>query len=361
VETHEFGVYEPADSPEAWANVAHLARGPENGALVVDSISASVSLVIPGTGVVRHYGTGVGQGPGELQDPVAAAWDGRMAVYIADRYNPRLSKFSLDGEFLSYLTVSGAPYRFCFDEEGVLWTSSLFAANSDEVRRIDRESGNVLSVQGGRYEGEAWDDHTVAGATIAVFGGGVLVSNGYPYEIRQFNASGQLVRIIGRELAWLKAPEKDSAAPPNAVWMPRNGYIFGAEGTTSGRIIVLLQQLRQPDPDTRTIESLLDLFGKDGSWLMTIPLSDVFHGRSVGRWMVASDGALWILWNGDYPRISRIEINWKLSVQGFQRAGEPNKAIELGRPPGSSPRPLASLTHYSQHLPPATGPVILLV
>ncbi len=302
-ETHHYGVYEPADSPEAWGSIYHLSPGPRAGVLITDPRMNSVYLVVPGEGVVQTFGGGVGDGPGEFRYATTSAWNGLNEILIADRSQLRTTVFNLDGEYQRSFQIHEA-FRITISSGEILWVTGNSFAMPDRIRRYDTSSGEYLGEVGGRYQDEPWGNAPIFGNVVSS-PARIFAQNSYPYEIVEYSPDGQVESIFGRQARWLDPPEEDE----NGVLSQRGGSIRGIGCLPDGTVIVFLW--KRIDNEEFTIEGYFDLFTASGAWLTTIPANDLRENTMAARFTVASDGALWIYWAGDYPTVTRYHLQIK--------------------------------------------------
>lgn len=96
---------------------------------------------------VREWGKH-GTGPGEFEIPHAIAIDRDNILYVADRENGRIQRFTLDGKFLSQWTHLGKTFSLKVAPTGELWlgTQPHDVANGVEcwLVKVDRKTGKIL-------------------------------------------------------------------------------------------------------------------------------------------------------------------------------------------------------------------------
>jgi len=304
-ETHTYGVYDPHDSPEAWTRISDVVAGPDGGVFIVDPRTPGVHFLIPGEGVKRSYGLGEGQGPGEYLVPFKAAWDGGTYLFVADDNALRILVFNINGEFERSFTPKTRPYSMAFSGNGSLWITNFFSRPFDRLIQLDMRTGDNVTELGGRYEDAQWLTQHRPESFVNSAMNGLIQGHSYPYELLLYNADGSLMKIIRGEAPWLTPAEVDELGR----WIQRNGRVRRPTCFLDGKILVHLLQITGSLFEPQ-YGGYFDLFESDGMWLTSIPLEVFREGAYVLSYTVSSDGAIWVAFLGDYPTLSRYEIEF---------------------------------------------------
>lgn len=97
---------------------------------------------------VREFGK-AGSGPGELRLPHAVAIDERDIIYVGDRENGRIQRFTREGEYIDQWDGLGKTYSLQLAGDAI-WMAShrVDQPNGSPgwIFRLDRDSGKVLGV-----------------------------------------------------------------------------------------------------------------------------------------------------------------------------------------------------------------------
>ena len=102
---------------------------------------------------IREWGA-PGTGPGQFQLPHGIAIDGEGIVYVADRENGRIQRFTLDGAYIGEWRDLGKTFSLKITPGGDLWlgTQPRNVPNGSEgwIVKVDRRGGKVLgAIQSG--------------------------------------------------------------------------------------------------------------------------------------------------------------------------------------------------------------------
>jgi len=96
---------------------------------------------------VREWGTH-GTGPSQFHLPHSIVVDENQILYVADRENGRIQKFSLEGKLLGQIGGLGRTYSLALGLNGTLWagTAPLNAPTGAPgwIVQLDRKSGKIL-------------------------------------------------------------------------------------------------------------------------------------------------------------------------------------------------------------------------
>jgi DNA-binding beta-propeller fold protein YncE len=95
---------------------------------------------------LRQWGK-AGQGPGELNLPHGIAIDDKEVVYVADRENGRIQRFTREGKYLSEINGLGKTFSLAF-KNGALWIGSQPRSEPNGapgwIMKLDPVTGKVL-------------------------------------------------------------------------------------------------------------------------------------------------------------------------------------------------------------------------
>jgi hypothetical protein len=311
-ESHRYGVVDPINSPEAWLGISDISPGPDNSVLVTDNRQQRVDLVIPGRGVVRSFGTGVGAGPGELGQPWAAAYGNRNRVFITEYGNARISVFNVDGEFIETIRPEHIPGRVAVGRHQELWVGRTFGNEVDLVDQYSTESGRLLQSVGDRYRNEDWYGHWRHEPFLTIAGDRLIVSTRYPSDLLEYDHTGTMTRILTRDISWLTPPEPDPDQPEQ-VWNLMNGQARQVAALPNGSILALVVRRQVSDRDSEPSYSfILDLIAPDGHWLTSIPVSGFGENWHVQSMTVAHDGGLWLCYIDDEDIFRVVRYNFEI-------------------------------------------------
>jgi DNA-binding beta-propeller fold protein YncE len=124
--------------------------------------NACVHKFAPGGTLISSWGE-PGSGPGQFHVPHGIAVDSQGIVWVADRENSRLQRFTPDGQFIDQMTEIARPCQIAFDRDDNLYVAEL-GYRSGMWSGVERPSPDAT---GGRIS--VFDRH---GARINRWGGG---------------------------------------------------------------------------------------------------------------------------------------------------------------------------------------------
>ncbi|HEU5252650.1 MAG TPA: DUF6531 domain-containing protein [Solirubrobacterales bacterium] len=162
---------------------------------VLDRGNSRVEKYSPTGQFLAKFGSW-GSGDGQLKDPSALALDAAGNIWIADTSNNRVQKFSPGGQFLakwgSFGAANGtlaAPNGIAVDAAGTVWVSDVF-----KVQRFT-QSGSFLEKVGGTSAATGQIVQPQSLATDAE--GHVLVAETGADRVLLFDEEGDYVRALG--------------------------------------------------------------------------------------------------------------------------------------------------------------------
>ncbi len=198
-------------------------------------------------GCVDPDGDGPQQlGDGQFREPWGVAVDANGIVYVADTWNHRIQKFTLDGQFLGkwgfFATTDGqlgqpigmwGPRAIAFDAEGNVYVTDT---GNKRVQKFDPQ-GNFVAQWGGGGVIEGYMDEPVGIATDAQ--GNFYVADTWNRRVQKFNAAFGYLKewtISGWESqSIVNKPYLAVDAQANLVYVTDpEGYrvlVFDTEGT----------------------------------------------------------------------------------------------------------------------------------
>lgn len=104
--------------PGKVSGTTDIAFGPNGRVFVADGYGNARIIEYTGEGKkVREWGT-AGAGPGQFRIPHSLIIDSDNVMYVADRENGRIARFTLDGAFLGEWTGFGKPMTLAFTADG---------------------------------------------------------------------------------------------------------------------------------------------------------------------------------------------------------------------------------------------------
>ena len=131
---------------------------------------------------VREWGSS-GQKPGQFHLPHAIAVDSEGLLYVADRENGRIQRFTLEGKYLGEWTHLGKTFSLKIGKDNDLWlgTQPHNVANGVEcwLARVNRSTGKILgAIESGGHH------------SIELNGNGEPMTGARPNKILWFRLSG---------------------------------------------------------------------------------------------------------------------------------------------------------------------------
>ena len=103
----------------------NLAVSPDGSLYISDGYGNARVHHFSSAGELLHSWGEPGDGPGQFRLPHGIAVDGRGTVYVADRENSRVQRFTPEGRFLAEWTDVARPCQVRIDREGQVWVAEL--------------------------------------------------------------------------------------------------------------------------------------------------------------------------------------------------------------------------------------------
>ena len=167
-----------------------------------------------------------GQGPGEFIQPTRFLIDNRNTLHVIEYGNRRVSKFSLDGQYLDStpLQFQGIPRQFGLDENNNYYVSFYDRESETSIHKFNSQGQLIKSfgetlylarpvhyAERGTFIGQCTQGHIFTDKNSLYF------SRRNPYDIRKYSYDGELKMLIFR---------KNSFMPPDKMIIVKQGYRF---------------------------------------------------------------------------------------------------------------------------------------
>jgi streptogramin lyase len=174
-------VGEQPQTRSSFNGTTDIAFGPNGRIFITDGYgNARVLEYSPDGKRVKQWGT-PGQGPGEFKLPHSIQIDEKGVVYVADRENGRIQKFTLDGKYIGEIQNLGRTYSLKL--VGTTLWAGMQQLNEPTsapgwVVKFDRDSGKML-------------------------GHLTVPEKGGLHSVEQ-TSSGEPITVLANELLWFK-------------------------------------------------------------------------------------------------------------------------------------------------------------
>ncbi|MFN0101499.1 MAG: 6-bladed beta-propeller [Bryobacteraceae bacterium] len=143
----DFVVGEQPKSTSQFVGAADIAFTPDGHLFIADGYGNARILEYDAQGKrLRQWGT-PGQGPGELNLPHGIAIDAKEIIYVADRENGRIQRFTREGKYLSEINGHGKTFSLTI-KNNALWIGSQSRNEPNGapgwIMKLDPATGKVL-------------------------------------------------------------------------------------------------------------------------------------------------------------------------------------------------------------------------
>lgn len=213
-----------------------------------------------------------GEGPGELLDPRAMAFDSADTLYVADQH--RITVFDPSGEHIRSFSINlpGAIIRSVrIDANPGVLISAFEIFSRKILHRLGPQGGVMASFCDSYAVGSNIDvrvETTFAGGPMDVApNGDICYSQMSPYEIRRFSPEGHLLMSIYRENDFITEPIAEKAGEGMMMRFPTGSY--GLVTMPDGRLVNCVETTSEAAPTgpDGPILTIVDVFGADGKFL----------------------------------------------------------------------------------------------
>lgn len=232
-----------------------------------------------------------GRGPGEFIGIFNFLIEKDTLITVFDPSTLRISRFSLDGNFLGSLPLQirniQPPQSFkgvAIDDQGFYYLSFYDHDSEKIIHKFNSQGKHVFSFG---IPLEVKEPENIIAFTLKKINapGKLVANNDYlffsqnnPYEIRKYTLQGNLKRKIIR---------KNSFMPPHSIKIGGGGaYLIKPPAHSSAIGIfknLLINCVSLPPEISNDINTIVDFFSLDGQLLTSVPLKEKVYFHSIDR------------------------------------------------------------------------------
>lgn len=207
----------------------------------------------------------VGDGPGEVRSPKFIAVDSSGTLFVADRVHRRVNVVDQSGHFVGSFPLELYPADGCVGPDGCLYVIGFpFSYRGPLVKVYAPDGSLVRSFCERPAETEAARMSGNSGRIATDQKGYIYHSFHYPYEIRRYATSGELVASFGRKVGWFRPPKVD----PVTRAVEDLARVAGLGFLPDGKILHVVGGKE----DGATFAYFMDIFNPDGSFIYSLTL-----------------------------------------------------------------------------------------
>ncbi|MFA5845195.1 MAG: SMP-30/gluconolactonase/LRE family protein [Coriobacteriia bacterium] len=184
-----------------------------------------VALAVPVPGAAETFETAWG-GSTRFQQPCGVAVGSTGQVYVVDRYNHRVQRFTASGTFLAAWGSSGSGHGSFIEPDGIAIApdGSVYVADSGNAR-VQKFTATGGFVRDWGVVGTGAGQFRYPTGVAVDASGTVWVADGLNGRIQAFDANGRFLRAV------------DGLAQPHGIAVDASGTLYVAD-TGNGRIAV---------------------------------------------------------------------------------------------------------------------------
>ena len=282
----EFTIGEGESEEEMFSEMTSVAVDNDGNIYILDRKEKKVKVFDSAGKFVRKFGK-QGQGPGEMNMPIAVQITPNNELVVEDVVNRKLMFFSSEGEFLKSISTAKAAglAAIVLDSKGNLIGQAVVPAEKKlirEIKKYDKDLNPLFTIDTIDFtsiiEGKI---NPYRLALFYVLGREDNIIYGYPeeYEIEIFNPEGKLIRKILKEYDPVKITKEDqeefmdrlpveAAMIKDRIEFPKSFPAYQSFlRDDQGRIFV-----RTFEKGGKEREYFFDVFDAEGLYIAKIPL-----------------------------------------------------------------------------------------
>jgi len=280
----------------------------DNGNLyLLDVAFKNVKIVNSMGKYIKTIGKGEGQGPGEFIDPMSVDTDSMGNIYVADQGKHDFTIFNKKGDVIKIVKSKYWPNTILLSKPFELFSLGFplvyhggliikynFNMSDPSVPEIifcDRQKGKIgkLVTRSGYF-----------GCITKNGQGDIFYAFTYPYEIRRFSDTGELLGAIKREVPFFKSPyltKEDMVRIPAGIW----SILFIDK-------YLMCVYFKKNYGHEKFIDFYFDIWDIEQKQLIASVPSDKFNISNINY--IKSDGKeyVYIASNDPYPHIDKFKV-----------------------------------------------------
>jgi len=304
-EVARFGA-EQGTNDEVIAFAADFVVDKNENVYVADFIARKIKKYSPAGKLIKMFGKGEGEGPGEFKQIRSVEVDDSNNVYVADMSRNVVAVFDSAGTLIKEIKPKLRPAYLLASSMNEVYFLGFWNHKTDKViskldfTKDDPEQGAVTFCE--RFKGEKnWEIANV-GYTGSIFRdkeNNIYYSAFYPYYIRKYSKEGKLLTEYEREAPFYKPPYIKHKTPL---------YVAPVSGSQTTALLsnkYILNEIYSTDKDSGKFILYLDIWDKDKEeFLAMIPEKDL--NMELSRYIYADEkGYFYNYCEKPYPHIKK--------------------------------------------------------
>lgn len=314
---------EPADEILAMIGRQAFDVDDEGNVYIFDGRDERLVAFAP-DGSLRWSAGGPGQGPAEFDGAEGMAWNGASTIYVTNANGARVDFWTTDGDFvesrsIEHLGFTQGSLVGVLDEHTIVLQTWL--REGREGVRV-----GVIDLQGEGSLIADFDVDTASGSSdamaimeVEIVGEHVVVGDRDSYDLRFYDRTGELRRVVRREFEHLVvSPSQDERRESQGAY--RRSWLKPPLPLPEGRMLAMaswsdpaaLEELRgRAEPPAfeeilATTRRSFDFFDAEGRYLTSV-VDDVWEGIG-GIDEVDASGNVYASVSDPYPHVRRFRV-----------------------------------------------------
>ncbi len=259
---------------------------------------------------LKTMGGGEGRGPGEFIQPTSLDIDSLGNIYVADIRGMSITKFNIDGVAEKTLRLRYWPGKVLVSGISEIYVLGFpFMHKEKLIQKYNFQNDNyekpVLSFcerQKGKDSSAILNSGNI-GDIFKKKDGNVIFALPYPYEIREFTNTGQLINTHKRDIAEFKAPsEKEKNIISTSSGLMNISLI-------SNNLMVCEYYMTKEEAGKKFITYYFDFWDVQSKRILAT-YTDIELGlKEVHKITLGNDGIIYGYTSKPYPRIVKYKLN----------------------------------------------------
>ena len=248
---------------------------------------------------LKSFGGTPGMGPGDLNQPRRFTLDNHLNIYINDLSPPRVVMFDATGKFVKSFILRHYPGDLIAGSNDDLYVSEIYSSGKYWIHRYKITSGQKEK----DFCEKDSDDTLVKRSDYSGYlaldkNGALFFSFPWPYIIKQYSRENELLQSFTRKASFVKSPFTKGRAvglrsrAVDLIYLPTG-------------IIINICIASQKNGETNFY---FDYFDENGDWLLTIPSTEIdpeWQGRAVACDLESN---IYLDFSEPYPHVKKYSM-----------------------------------------------------
>ena len=301
--------YETGTGDEMIGMAADFIVDKNENIYVADYLAGKVKVYSPAGKLIKLFGKGKGEGPGEFKEIRSIDLDNNGNLYVSDMSRGIVAIFDSTGALIKEFKSKLRPAYLIANSINEVYFLGFWNHKTDKVLSkldLSKENPEMTAFKFcDRFTGaNSWEIANV-GYTGSIFKDkeeNIYYSANYPYYIRKFSKEGKLISEFTRDIYFYEPPYLKQKDPQ---------YVAPLSGSQTAVLLgnkYILNQIFRLDKDSNKFVTYLDVLDKNSGEFLGL-FTEKELNMDFSRYMYADEkGYFYNFCNEPYPHVKKYKV-----------------------------------------------------